>query len=285
MDVDSDNTAHLAPPDRSDEEDEIEMDCKYMAVNDNDDDRDGIPDYADGYNRFDSNCPADDITTNEHFVPIVFEIDSAYPLNSSNKSLTLTYMASDPAGVSTNAQGQYAAPTTGIRIWTKPGDQPRDGKAVLEGGSFLQPNVYTAYEFGFRGNRTVTYYVEGLTPAAYVVTLSNSPPIGYPGVDEVKIVVLKGDLVPDWDHNRMIEESDRGRATLANPYRFWINDDADVPADNGDMAVDDSDVPGQSGGWFGDANYSYSHVRGRSDLEDFFPVWLEDWGQPLKDNK
>ena len=94
------------------------------------------------------------------------------------------------------------------------------------------------------------------------------------GVDagvKTTINVLSVDLVPDFNHDRVIDNSDKGKVTAANPFRFWINDDADF----GDESSDDSDIPGKLGGIFGNANYANSQVDGRSDLLDFFPVWLD----------
>lgn len=86
------------------------------------------------------------------------------------------------------------------------------------------------------------------------------------------LTVIKVDLVPDWNHDRVIDESDRDQATVLNPYRFWINDDKD----DGDVASGDSDLPGQNKG-----NASDDKVNGRCDLLDFFPVWL-DIGNAVK---
>lgn len=34
-------------------------------------------------------------------------------------------------------------------------------------------------------------------------------------------------LTPDFDHNHVINDDDRNRATPEHPLRFWINDDHD----------------------------------------------------------
>ncbi len=34
-------------------------------------------------------------------------------------------------------------------------------------------------------------------------------------------------LVPDFNHDRVIDESDRANVTTNGPFHFWINDDAD----------------------------------------------------------
>ena len=81
-------------------------------------------------------------------------------------------------------------------------------------------------------------------------------------------VLPPAELVPDWNRDKVIDEDDRNQVTDDTPWRFWINDDAD----SGDIASGDSDVPnGTSSG----QDYAHSGVGGRSDLEDFFPVWLD----------
>ena len=87
------------------------------------------------------------------------------------------------------------------------------------------------------------------------------------------ITVVRSKLVPDWNHDRIIDMTDQNQNTNNAPLRFWINDDND----SGDISEGDSDLPGQGGGWLGfeAANYKDDQVNGRSDLIDFFPVWLD----------
>jgi len=96
---------------------------------------------------------------------------------------------------------------------------------------------------------------------AYATALTNC-------FDTCTVTVIKADLIPDFNHDRVIDEVDRSQITTNGPFRFWINDDADT----GDIADGDSDLPGRSGV---SANCNNDHVDGRSDLEDFFPVWLD----------
>jgi hypothetical protein len=84
------------------------------------------------------------------------------------------------------------------------------------------------------------------------------------------VYVIRAGLIPDWNHDRVIDDDDKDQAMVLDPFRFWINDDDDF----GDISEDDSDVPGQ-GGLFDNANYEDDEVNGRSDLLDFFPVWLD----------
>ncbi|MGD9873004.1 MAG: hypothetical protein AB7T27_01920 [Kiritimatiellia bacterium] len=88
--------------------------------------------------------------------------------------------------------------------------------------------------------------------------------------DSIKLTVFYPRLIPDFNHDRSITELDYAQLISNGVFRFWKNDDDDF----GDISEDDSDVPGQ-GGWFDDANYEDGKVNGRSDLLDFFPVWLD----------
>ena len=80
------------------------------------------------------------------------------------------------------------------------------------------------------------------------------------------VQLIKSRLIPDWNRDRKIDRTDENESTNNLPFRFWINDDRD----DGDIAKDNSDVPGQEGG----ANCQDKKVNGRCDLTDFFPVWL-----------
>ena len=118
-------------------------------------------------------------------------------------------------------------------------------------------------------NASIVFVPSNLPPGKYVVRCSSADFSDC--YDECEVYILKVELVPDWNHDRKIDDQDREQATALNPYRFWINDDRD----DGDVASGNSDVPGQS-----DGNASDDKVNGRCDLLDFFPVWL-DLGQAL----
>jgi hypothetical protein len=79
------------------------------------------------------------------------------------------------------------------------------------------------------------------------------------------------DIVPDFNHDRKIDDTDKTELAAKGPFRFWINDDADV----GDEASGDSEVPGHSTASGGNANAVDFIVNGHGDLLDFFPLWLD----------
>ncbi|MBT7065948.1 MAG: RHS repeat protein, partial [Verrucomicrobia bacterium] len=168
VDVDTDNDDGYDVPLRSLAEDHYEdmtnLNGKVLLVNDDDTDEDGLPDFIDGYNgleTFGIYTNIDDVVTNEQFVPIVFEIPE--PIDLSNAKVLLAYSGSDPLAVSNVAPDSYEPAPGQIRIWTKDGDQSRDGHTVLSVGDYLAPDTYTAAQFGFStGSRTVTNYIESV---------------------------------------------------------------------------------------------------------------------------
>ena len=72
------------------------------------------------------------------------------------------------------------------------------------------------------------------------------------------------DIVPDFNHDRVIDDSDRNQATTSTPFRFWVNDDHDISPTNGE------DWPGSS-----TPDGASNRVNSVRDLVDFFPVYLD----------
>ena len=52
-----------------------------------------------------------------------------------------------------------------------------------------------------------------------------------------RFLLLKVDIVPDYNRDGIIDELDRGKVTESNPYRFWVNDDDDRSGGRTLMAV------------------------------------------------
>lgn len=88
------------------------------------------------------------------------------------------------------------------------------------------------------------------------------------------IRVVDMSILPDFNRDRVINDTDRAALKNGETLRMWINDDAD----SGDIAVGDSDTPGALAGfWEMDGrtpNHADGIVNGRCDLLDFFPVQL-----------
>jgi hypothetical protein len=74
-------------------------------------------------------------------------------------------------------------------------------------------------------------------------------------------ILVPAELVPDYNHDGKIDDSDRGKVTTDNPYRYWVNDDSDSTGD--DVPADTTNPDGQQ-----------VSVQGMGDLEDFFPLFL-----------
>jgi hypothetical protein len=99
----------------------------------------------------------------------------------------------------------------------------------------------------------------------------------------LNLVEIEMKIVPDWNRDRVIDTDDEGHVTDERPLRWWINDDDD----DGDISdrkslyiplldSNDDDLPGRTAYTFPRlADFSTQSVDGRTDLEDFFPLWLD----------
>ncbi len=71
-------------------------------------------------------------------------------------------------------------------------------------------------------------------------------------------------MVTDYNRDKKIDEADWTANATGKPFYFWINDDKD----KGEVCSD-CDIPGSG------KNFEDAIVNGMSDLEDFFPVYLD----------
>ncbi|MBI5485402.1 MAG: hypothetical protein HY888_13230 [Deltaproteobacteria bacterium] len=71
-------------------------------------------------------------------------------------------------------------------------------------------------------------------------------------------------LIPDYDHNRKIDDKDRQRALKKDPYYFWVNDD------DGYGDTEGTGIPASSLYLLNSPK-----VNGTRDLIDYFPVYLD----------
>jgi len=189
IDADTDNTNHVTHrPGRTQTEERLEQvpnaPGKLLLVNSNDTDMDGIPDYADGYDRDGIANTYDDSTPTEQFIPVVVrlmcsEVTASRQARPDRKAfIKFTYSGSDPAQLEVlpSADTPVFMPAPGmIRIWTKDGSDDRDGRHVGDGGDWIKPEeVYEIEELGFgEQGGTVTFYVEGVSPGRAVVSVSS----------------------------------------------------------------------------------------------------------------
>lgn len=83
--------------------------------------------------------------------------------------------------------------------------------------------------------------------------------------DLIPVTIAKGALIPDYNHNRKIDQEDIDRALNGDTYYFWVNDD------DGNGDTEGSGIPGTGP----KVDTSHLVVDGTRDLVDFFPVHLD----------
>jgi hypothetical protein len=255
LDIDSDNNNAFDAPDRNTTEDSIEDDPtkpgKILGVNDDDGDSDGIPDYADGFDRF-SDMTADNTppTANqgERFVPLVIQLPTAVDL--SQARLKIEYVAAYPGHVARTGSGTLADPYVfspgedlgNLRLWLKDGNVARNGNSffVASPGDFvnpssdMHPNGYYGpsdlAKLGFGGtdnNRIVTLWVEAVKPGlpgdevtpgiAQMISLEVDPDGDGPesfSADGVLVSAVGCDLLVDTNRDNVHDDDDNVREDL-----------------------------------------------------------------------
>jgi len=237
LDVDSDNNNGLDPPARTPDEDRIEdaqpsvsQPGKYGLANDNDDDRDAIPDFADGYNRDSANAD-DNANANERFVLWC----SSCPEGSTcpKARLKFTYSASDPVGVTTEGavpEVRYTPAAGHFRLWNRDGAVSRNMASIAASppGDFVPSAVVLEPAqlalLGFSATkRDVKLYLEGINASKAIgdqrilveVDPDGPGPLDFIANDAVRVTAVKIDL---WD----AADGDR---RIIGGYIAWIGAD------------------------------------------------------------
>ncbi len=123
-------------------------------------------------------------------------------------------------------------------------------------------------------NLPCTLWAEGVSLGRDELTLTYSYQRSDGGTTEfsdvIQVCLLKVDMIPDYNHDRKIDDVDRTRLSSNETYRFWLNDDHEI------SDADGEDWPGSS-----TPDYNGDHANGLRDLADFFPVYL-DIGQAVQ---
>jgi len=118
-----------------------------------------------------------------------------------------------------------------------------------------QGSGYGVLARGYRFDEKQKYAVRvALNYGSYAQIMSDPEPI----------TIAKGALIPDYNHNRKIDDDDRDRALNNDPYYFWVNDD------DGKDDTKGSGIPGS-----GNLKWNRDNINGTRDLVDFFPVYLD----------
>ncbi len=172
LDIDSDNDDGFGTPSGSQSEDEIEdrqdLPGKIFLASTLDSDRDGIPDYADGFNLI-AQLSRDDVSIGSRFVPIVVSIGG---ISTEEDLVRVTYDASPPLGVELTVERPFEPAAGAYRLWRTPPGLPRDGHAVIDGGDFIAPGLYNPAQLGLDAGAPVTWYLESVREST--VTASGS---------------------------------------------------------------------------------------------------------------
>ncbi len=150
LDVDSDNNNGVAAPDRSQAEDDIEeaQPGKIVFVNDNDDDGDGVPDYADPK-----------IPGEGNLVPLMVSL-AGFP---SMSKVRVSYSYDGPPSVdlpaflATNPTDYTAAKQGTMRLWCR-GDPTIERKPIYY---VIPGHQYTLDELNYSGGEK-THLIEGV---------------------------------------------------------------------------------------------------------------------------
>lgn len=218
LDIDSDNNNIFNLPDRSFNEDVMEDDpCQpgRIVVNNNDDnDGDQVPDFADGFNLDGIWGNEDDLCPSQQFVPLTVEIATYIDLEQAQ--IRITYDESIPADTSIlrGEPNEYIPAPGTLRIWAQPGDMQRNSEHIRRGGDFVIPSVYNPAQLGFtNSNRAVTWYVEGIqtswTLADQEIIVEVDPdgpgPAGYAG-DVVRLTIIDMQFVTQGPDGGMIDQ-------------------------------------------------------------------------------
>ncbi len=226
LDIDSDNNNGFDEPARTDHEDEIENEegdpdkpGKILLVNDNDDDCDGVPDFADGFNKFGGTT---NITERETFVPLVIELSDA--IDPTTASLRITYDDSNPNDVTgTGTEADPYVPAGGhLRIWTKNGNVARNLNSVTDGGDYVPSMTYDdLIDLGFDATTgEVTLYVEAVRASSSVADLdikvevdpnpseSGSMEAVCEDIVRVTVIQMNVDIDTDSENDGDIDEND-----------------------------------------------------------------------------
>lgn len=232
VDIDSDNTAPLADPERNEAEEAIEHlsdlpahPGKFVIASSIDEDKDLFPDRADGFDLFPDET--DDDITNTSFVPVVIEL-AGFP-DDVRKTLevTITYSDSDPAAVTRTGDRpdyEYTYPSGHMRLWLTDGSSPRNKLSVTLGGDYIPADTFTGEDLGFvDGVETITVYLEGILPGSKPADQEIEVSVALPATpkpnttidpleDLVVVTVLKLDMDADsdndWDKLKKPSESE-----------------------------------------------------------------------------
>jgi len=299
-DVDSDNDNAHESPECNQEEDDCEYarttddilkyPGKIFQVNDNNLDFDDIPDFADGFDRFDD-LEDDDgiqIESGDKLPLIPFVVHMPEHLNAENVKFAFEYTVSAPEDVERKEIGrtsdnkpiyEFSAPP-GFRIWTR-NDGTRNKKSVVNGGDFIPASTssssveLTAEQIGLEG-KSVTLYIEAtpgaesLPDSSCLITLKiysyNEEVLD----DTVRLCPISANLTIDSNNDGKITDAD-DKVEDKEELLAWFNDDDNSSSDVYDHRVYVSWKGDDSLPW-DQSDFKDEKINGVHDLLDFQPL-------------
>ncbi|HYO08357.1 MAG TPA: hypothetical protein VER17_05250 [Tepidisphaeraceae bacterium] len=209
LDVDSDNNDGPGAPTGSATEDYLEDRLnepgKLVAVNNGDTDGDGIPDFADGYDLSSADADDDASTGAPNFTPLTIKLPQA--IDPAPAKIHFTYDASHPLSrlipPTVSPDRRHAVSGGRLRLWTKPGNEARDGHSLESGGDFIKSGVEYRWDALTMSAPTTTLWLEAVAPSATVgdqfiqvwVDPDGDGPASFATTDVVRVTAVRFDMV------------------------------------------------------------------------------------------
>ena len=265
---------------------------KLLRVNSGDINTNGVPDYADGMDLYNNQGAGASAVYSSMTLAISGSEDM------SQTRVRFIYSESDPSLMTrTGSADSYVyTPAPGsLRVWMKNGNESRRVASIKSNGDYIKAGEeYSLADLGITpANKAVHLYAEGIAPSTVLadqrirveLDTDGAGPQPYIRGPEVKAIVDASMLIPDYNHNRTIDDEDKIRATRGDTFYFWVNDDddsgdtggSDIPGDTSKIDAPEcfgSNVANPVPGCDTFGNASSATVSGVRDLVDFFPVYL-----------
>ena len=200
--IDSDNSATAADNGINDADDSVENVApgKHVFINNLDKDKDGVPDFADGFNS--SAGVNSGAGASPEFTPLKLKFDLPNSIDASTAKVKFTYLSSDPATVTKTGNGTDASPliytpaSGHLRIWEKDGTESRFSEPIIQNGDFIPANVQFSLET-FAYQNELEFYIEAVKESSSKGDLSIKVELDIDGdgifdaEDKVRLTVFK----------------------------------------------------------------------------------------------
>ena len=268
VDVDSDNNSPTEAPQGDQAEELVEdgngVTGKFVIVNGDDGDNDGLPDYVDGFDWLPGTTQDDTPPTaaqGENFTPV--EITLNGDIDFTKATLGIDYDAADPLDSTKNGTALntvYSPAVRGhLRLWTKNGNVVRDARSfdddiATERGDYVPPtpggSPYNSNQISLLGftntSRKITLYAEGIKQNEFVgntkVRVTLDPDGSGPASecsDTIALTVILLDLDVDTNRDAIVQQNNLDDSMEQSFSKdrgaiFMVNYDSDDPGSSPD---------------------------------------------------